>query len=543
MTMLQSLMSSVMSRSRAGTGSSTKADPNAAATRSLLANMVKPGSGYSPEQIAAVIGQAPPSVDTSVYATIMGMPTPKQKAKREFDNRVYGDFLAILNGEQPASQQATAPAPASAPPAAPLEAPQAIQPEPAPAKPSVLPSNIITKDFIVRKVLKEFGNFDVGAHYLEAPAWFAEHFELTQSGVLDSVATRQLAAESGFIPDGASELVSTPEDKRVLFELELTANLRNPIIHELWKQTAPEEYWDNQKQKTGWLLDQVAAIGQRYIPEHYQPFLDRFRGLEDPEFVDDETKTWIYKTTKKYPSEIEPSDVAKAQEDMHLNHIIETAQLAAARATGQTKALWEIEKSRPLSGEIRTKYGIGSEYSTFQDLADAGLRFPTEAENKEYRDLTDLVVIMEGKLKPLIDKIFTSQDNYGSRTAHGGRIQAAMALGEDLGITAQQYSRQLAIFSKKMLSMVERGGRFTDQDYQKMLESLPKVNFAMPDGKILAGRLIEDARIMLGQKLELYKGLIVKPIGQPTAPTAPSASSEADAAAQSLIDEYTKENK
>jgi len=110
-----------------------------------------------------------------------------------------------------------------------------------------------------------------------------------------------------------------------------------------------------------------------------------------------------------------------------------------------------------------------------------------------------------------------------------------MALGEDLGITAQQYSRQLAIFSKKMLSMVERGGRFTDQDYQKMLESLPKVNFAMPDGKILAGRLIEDARVMLGQKLDLYEGLIVKPIGQPT--TAPS---DADVAAQSLIDEYTE---
>ena len=531
-------MSGVMSASKPSRGG-TGVDPDAAAYRSLLATMVKPGSGYSPEQVAAVIGQAPPSVDTSAYSVIMGMQTPKQKAKREIDNKIYSDFLAILNGEQPVSQQAVAPTPTPTPTplAAPLEAPQAIQPEPVPARPSALPANLFTKDIILRKVTKDLADVSVGEHYFEAPAWFAEHRELTQDGVLDSEATRQLAAKYGFIPDGASTLVSTPEDKQILFEKELSTSLRNPIIHELWKQAAPEAYWDNQKQKTGWLLDKMAASGQRYIPEHYQPFLDRFRGLEDPEFVDDETKTWIYKTTKKHPSELEPSDVAKAQEEMHLNRIIETAQLAAARTTGQTTAQWEMEKSRPLSGEIRTKYGIGSKYRTFQELADAGLRFPTEAENKEYRDLTDLVVIMENKLKPLIDKIFTSQDNYGSRVSHGGRIQAAMALGEDLGITAQQYSRQLAIFSKKMLSMVERGGRFTDQDYQKMLESLPKVNFAMPDGKILAGRLIEDARIMLGQKLDLYEGLIVKPIGQPTAPSAPS---EADAVARSLIDEYTK---
>lgn len=106
--------------------------------------------------------------------------------------------------------------------------------------------------------------------------------------MMDSDATGQLAAKYGFIPDGASHLVSTPEEKKALFERELSANLRNPVIHDLWKQAAPEKYWNNPKQKTAWLIDKLAGFG-RYVPEHYQPFLDRFRGLEDPDFVSDET--------------------------------------------------------------------------------------------------------------------------------------------------------------------------------------------------------------------------------------------------------------
>ena len=534
--MLGQLLSSVMSASKP-TGRSGGTDPNAAAYRSLLASMVKPGSGYSPAQVAAVIEGAPSNVDTSAYSAIMGMQTSEQKAKRQVNDKIYSDFLTILNSGQPPGQQAVTPAPVPGPTAAPT--PQVAQPRPPVAKPSGLPARLFTEDFVVRKVLKDLSGIDVGGHYLESEDWFKSYGKKVDAGVPVSQAMSNTAVEYGFIPSGASNLKDLSEaERQVIAEREIQTALNDKTLDSIFRKITPEGA-NVQKTKLGHILGAFAEQGL-YIPKHYQPFLDRFRGLTTPEFIDDETKTWIYKTTRKYPSEIEPSDVAKAQEEMHLNHIIETAQLAAARTTGQTTAQWEMEKSRPLSGEIRTKYGIGSKYSTFRELADAGLRFPTEGENKEYRDLTDLVVIMEDKLKPLIDKIFTSQDNYGSRIAHGGRIQAAMALGEDLGITAQQYSRQLAIFSKKMLSMVERGGRFTDQDYQKMLESLPKVNFAMPDGKILAGRLLEDARVMLGQKLELYEGLIVKPIGQPTAP---SASSEADAAAQSLIDEYTKENK
>ena len=64
----------------------------------------------------------------------------------------------------------------------------------------------------------------------------------------------------------------------------------------------------------------------RYIPENYQVYLDRFRGLEDTTFVSDDLKTWAHQLTGKMPSELTPDDVVAARKAMQNNAIIQAAR-------------------------------------------------------------------------------------------------------------------------------------------------------------------------------------------------------------------------
>lgn len=215
----------------------------------------------------------------------------------------------------------------------------------------------------------------------------------------------------------------------------------------------------------------------------------------------------------------------------------EVSQAAAIKGAqiGTEYAMRAIE---PITGKDAAKHGIGVGFPTYMDLANAGKRFATDVERKDYLDLTDVTYMIDSVDK-IVERVFSSSDNYASRVAHGVQIRASMASGGDLGLDAKEYDRQLGVMGRKMLSLVERGGRFTNQDMEQILKTLPKLNLLAPDGAKLAKRLIERARIIASKKLESYRDIAIKPIGQPGA-AEPAPTPEAQAAPQTgdyIVDE------
>ncbi len=336
---------------------------------------------------------------------------------------------------------------------------------------------------------------------------------------------------SSSIPDGASNLEGISDaDRSALFEQEFSRALSDPALDAAVRKYAPEGT-NIDKAKAGLILNEYAK-GGRHIDPRFQPLLDRFRGLEDPGFVSDELKTWVMQNTG-IPLEMHddiPGAITEARESKAAFEERQAYREAGARTRGQTEEQYRQEIAKPISAEDRAKHGIGTKFSTYQEVADEGYRFPTESDRKDYADIADLLYIFDNVLEPLVTKVFTSKDDIMSRARHGIKIRKGIVMGNDLGLTAKEYDRMLPIVSKKMLSMVERGGRFTDQDYQKILEALADINIVIPDGKEMAMRLLENARSLLGHKLEFFKSVMIKPMGQPT--------SEIDAEVQALITEF-----
>ena len=192
----------------------------------------------------------------------------------------------------------------------------------------------------------------------------------------------------------------------------------------------------------------------------------------------------------------------------------EEVQQAAAIKGAQIGTEFAMRAIEPITGKDAAKHGIGVGFPTYMDLANAGKRFATDVERKDYLDLTDVTNMIDSVDK-LVKNVFSSSDSYPARVAHGVKIRASMASGGDLGLDAKEYDRQLGVMGRKMLSLVERGGRFTNQDMEQILKTLPKLNLLAPDGRELAGRLIERARIIASKKLESYRDIAIKPIGQP----------------------------
>ena len=101
MSMLQQMMSMAQSGAARG-GSKSSADDvvgkeNRAAYRRMIENAVKPDSGYSQEQIAALTKNAPEGVDPSLYTTIAGMKSPAQIEQQNFDSRIRDRKSTRLN--------------------------------------------------------------------------------------------------------------------------------------------------------------------------------------------------------------------------------------------------------------------------------------------------------------------------------------------------------------------------------------------------------------------------------------------------------------
>jgi hypothetical protein len=205
-----------------------------------------------------------------------------------------------------------------------------------------------------------------------------------------------------------------------------------------------------------------------------------------------------------------PEDISAARTQQQREEVELTAMKKGAQI-GTEFAMREIE---PITGKDRAKHGVGVGFKTYTDLANAGMRFPTDVERKDYLDLSDATSMIDS-LDALVESVFASSDDYPSRVAHGVAIRASMASGGKLGLDAKEYERQLGVIGRKMLSLVERGGRFTNQDMEQILKTLPQLNLVSPDGKKVAKRLIERARVAASKKLESYQSVLMKPTGQP----------------------------
>jgi len=506
MSLLQTLMSQALPSSSKGISEEDKiAKEGRTAYRKLMEAAVKEGNQ---KQIAALAKNAPEGVDASLYTSIAGMRTPEQQAKAAFDIEMANQIQTLIGGGTPTPTQT----PQQVPPGQPVQTQTQATPQTttdAPTEEPVATSTappLITRDFVKRAALKKFSGIDPGANYFQTPAWFQTFGEKVNAGTPVSQAVHETAVQYNFIPDGASSLKGLDEGEReVLFEREFSRSFNDPILIDVINKAHPKMK-DNGQTRAGYILEAMAAK-DGFIPDHYQPILDRFRDLEDKDFISDEMKTVIWETKGKPPNLIEPEDISDARVIMENRAINKMVKENVARF----KTEQELEPLKQISAEDRAKHGIGASFQTYQDVADAGFRFATETDRKDYQDITDVMDLFDTVLEPLVLKVFSSSDDLASRIKHGAAIRSGEIAGTDLWLAARQYERQLSIIGKKMLSMVERGGRFTDQDYAKILNSLPMLNYLRPDGRKLARSMLDTARTLLGMKIEGFDSVLVKP--------------------------------
>jgi len=520
---------------------------NRAAWRKLMESAVKEGNK---QQIAALSKNAPAGADPSMYLSIVGMRTPLQQAQSSFDSLLAQQLSQLAGGEAPTAPTTQTQVPTTAP--SPSEAqPTPVEPVPTePVTPAPEPDpTIFTKDFLLRSALKKLSGIDVGAHYFEAPAWFESYGKRVKSGVPVSQAVSETAIEFGFIPDGASALEGLSEqEQQVIFEREFSASLNDPTLDAVIRKIAPKGA-NIQKLKAGYILDALSQQS-RYIPEHYQPLLDRFRGLDDPAFVSDDLKTWIYQTSGKMPSEITPDDIAKARKDLQNDAIVQAARKAAATVTARTQAERDLEAGKPISAEDRAKYGVGREFPTYASLADAGKRFPSENERKIYSEFYTMRTKMESLRELLFGTkenpeagIFTGiGDDLGSRTAAKGTLISSRVRGSLRGQNLEIYNDLLATFARGLIKIAgETGSRLTDVDIRQIMRGTPDSGeglLGVPDSEAVARRKFDHFMVDMGQRMEhMLKTLVIEPVGQPEEATR----DDADAAAEKLIQQYMKQ--
>lgn len=540
MSMLQSLMANAQNAASSHrSGGATKEDPikkeERAAYRRMLENAVKPDSGYSQEQIAGLTKNAPAGVDPTIYTTIAGMKSPAQIEQQNFDSRISSQFAQLMNGGKPVQQATPAPATPTFTPSGSIQVPARTTPTPTQSSP---PSNVFTDDFVVRAALKKFSGIDVGGHYLEGPKWFESYGNRVNSGTPASQAMAETAIEYGFVPSGASNLkeLSEPE-RKVIFERELSTALNDPTLDAIVQKIIPKGA-NVKKAKLGMVLSAFTE-NNLYIPDHYQPFLDRYRGLEDPEFVDDATKTYIYQNTGKMPSEINPSDISKARIAMQNDALIQTQKEAYHRKKGTTQAEHDLEMSKPVSAEDRSKYGIGSGIKTYQQLADEGKRFPADADRKMYQELytarerlLSMKQLLFGTEKDPSTGIFSGVGpSATARAAAKAKLMWEKVNGTQRGRNAEEYDDYMAYFARSLIKIAgESGSRLSDQDIQGIIASMADTGKGLtgvPDSENLAKSKFERAATDMARLMKLLEDTTtIMPTGQPTA--APTEEYEID---------------
>jgi hypothetical protein len=503
-------------------------------------NWRKVAQGYADrgelDKLAIILKSAPQGVDTSMYQNQIDNPGIQSQVKG-----ALGKMMMNMFGGQPSLAQPTQPdQPNAIPTEPPNPAPDQSTPPVAPTQPpppqSTPPlaaqsplSQGMQRDLAFRAAMKEYAGIDVGAHYLDSPQWFARHDELMKSNpsMTPKQATIQTAHEFGFIPDGASNLDFAKEEKDALFEREFSSIINEPIFDATIKRLAPPGA-DVRKFKAGFALDYLAGQG-RYIPDHYQPILDRFRGLEDPKFISPETQQYIYQTTGKLLADMNSEDVAKANAALRDIAILDAGRKAYTETTNRTRAQFAVESERPIKGEDLVKQGINPTiHPTYTELASKGIRFATDDERKVYEQMLDArsklfqnmslmfglqfdpaTLLPIGKVDPKTgvqtdskgnvignsnDGIFTSiKPGWIGRASGKLSLMTEQARGTKRGNNAEQYEKLMADIARTLL-IIDKDSRFSDQDVKQMRQVTGDLGvglFNLPDSGVNAMSLIK----------------------------------------------------
>jgi hypothetical protein len=511
----------------------TEKDPNQAVIKSIMDKALAEGNV---ERLEALAPQAKAAgYDPNIWLTAAGLQTPEQQTQQSFD-RILSDFTqGLLSGKTTQTQ-----------PISPTEpSPDGTTQPPLPADPETRQTreNIYDSDFLLRAALKKFSGIDVGENYLHNESWYNDFGKLREAGVPVSTAVNRLAAEYGFIPTGASNLKDlSKEERQVIFNKEFYNNMANPDIETALAQQFPNSVdrstnLVDPKVKAGMILFNQARNGA-IIPDNFKPFLERFIGLGTPEdIIGPDESQYIYRIFGKHPADASPDEVSAAKKAVDNERIIQAARNAAATETSRTQAQYDMESSKPISAPDRAKYGIGAQTRTYEDLANSGKRFPTEADRKiytSYSTIKNKMTSMETMLfgqggwnKPSKNGIFSGIENrWDQRKLAQAGLMEDVYKGNERGQNLQIYNDNLAAFARDLLILSHETGRFTDKDVAQLIRKAPDPGglFGAPDSQEVAKRKYESFIVDLNRSLiEIEQTTVISPTGQPTpAPPPPS---------------------
>jgi hypothetical protein len=511
----------------------TEKDPNQAVIKSIMDKALAEGNV---ERLEALAPQAKAAgYDPNIWLTAAGLQTPEQRTQQSFD-RILSDFTqGLLSGKTTQTQ-----------PISPTEpSPDGTTQPPLPADPETRQTreNIYDSDFLLRAALKKFSGIDVGENYLHNESWYNDFGKLREAGVPVSTAVNRLAAEYGFIPTGASNLKDlSKEERQVIFNKEFYNNMANPDIETALAQQFPNSVdrttnLVDSKVKAGMILFNQARNGA-IIPDNFKPFLERFIGLGTPEdIIGPDESQYIYRIFGKHPADASPDEVSAAKKAVDNERIIQAARNAAATETSRTQAQYDMESSKPISAPDRAKYGIGAQTRTYEDLANSGKRFPTEADRKiytSYSTIKNKMTSMETMLfgqggwnKPSKNGIFSGIENrWDQRKLAQAGLMEDVYKGNERGQNLQIYNDNLAAFARDLLILSHETGRFTDKDVAQLIRKAPDPGglFGAPDSQEVAKRKYESFIVDLNRSLiEIEQTTVISPTGQPTpAPPPPS---------------------
>jgi len=187
-------------------------------------------------------------------------------------------------------------------------------------------------------------------------------------------------------------------------------------------------------------------------------------------------------------------------------------------------AEFEMEAAKHISAEDRAKQGIGSEITTYTELANRGVRFAQEADRKLYQQTSDFLTQIKALRKMALDPktgIFAGiGDNIAQRKLSQAALLKDRAAGNERGRNYAKYTANMPVLARAFLSASgESGGRYTDQDVSSMMNLAAQVGgaFGVPDSEKLTKEKFDDIEKRLSSVLEnLVKTTTIKPIGQET---------------------------
>jgi hypothetical protein len=274
---------------------------------------------------------------------------------------------------------------------------------------------------------------------------------------------------------------------------------------------------------------------------------DRVMGLEGAPISDDLMSIANQMFGVKYPNEVTPAMRELAAAELKKNRLDERYQtkylerLAAEAAESvirgadlgkktATATEHEIEttktkaREKPIDPKIRAEAGVPKQFETYLDLLEAGYRLLTPQDQKAYDSIRDVMEVVK-TLEDLAGDIFTSEDDYYSRTKHGIYLKQQQAWGTDLGVKVTRYQAARQTMTRLLLQLMgEQGGRFTDTDQKQIMKSVAEIDGLIggmiqifPEGKKVAMGKMATLQSLLANKLSFIEApriIKMKPKGE-----------------------------